>query len=166
MVYRVDKSTIIFMNVMALLIGLALLGAAIAQMKAWQTSGSLHGASIIILIPFAFLMLFWGGRALFRLKGRDLRLEVNSTGLLYVSLRGNTTANWSSIDPFMTDPTKKAVMAAVTGPEVSPDLAKLGSLILSATLFGMDEATLANKLNDARRAELATRGITSETTQG
>jgi hypothetical protein len=164
MIYRVNKSTIIFMNAMAILIGLALGFAAVAQVKAWQNGGFPHGASIIILIPFAFFMIGWGVWALFRLRGRELRLETSPTGLLFVSLRGVSSVNWSSIDPFMIDPTKKTVTAAVIGSEVSPDIAKFGAFTLSAGQFGMDEAVLAKQLNDARRAALAARRSATDTT--
>jgi hypothetical protein len=39
-VYRVDKSTVTFMNAMTIVIGLAILFAAIAQVRAWQHGGA------------------------------------------------------------------------------------------------------------------------------
>jgi hypothetical protein len=159
MVYRVATSKVIFMNVMAILIGIALLCAAIAQMTAWQHGGFPQGASIIVLIPFAFFMMGWGLWALFRLRGKVLRLETSPTGLMFVSLRGVSSANWSSIDPFMIDPKMKTVSATVSGHDVSPNVANWGAFTLSARLFGMDEAVLAQQLNEARRAALAARGI-------
>jgi hypothetical protein len=153
LIYRVSKFRLVFMNAMIGLIGLACLGAVITQIVAWSRHSStvLHGGSLVAFSPIFALMAYWGTRSLLTMRGKDLRLEANRVGVTWVFMRGKKWATWGSLDPFCVDTRRKTVIATVTGPDVSPDIAADGVFTLSAQAIDIDETDLARELNELRR---------------
>lgn len=153
MVYRSDNTMLLFFSIVSVLAGVVGLFATWAQFEAWQAADfafHFRGLGILGICPLFLLLLYWGGVTLIRLRSRKIRLEVTSKGILFVALRSTSSAGWSSIGPFVALSDRKAVSAKVLGPEVSANLAESGALVISAALFGVDEGTLAKRLNDAR----------------
>lgn len=97
-IWRAPKSGIIFRDMMIALIGLAGLGAGINQTARWIWTGQHHfgGAHLIVFAPVFGLMGWFGIMDLFKLRGRDIRLEADELGLRWVYIPEEKLASSAS----------------------------------------------------------------------